>query len=110
MRDLVRLSSRNTTQPIYHDIKSLICCDGWQSTQDLSIAWTVVGSLAFVLGLLCIWRLVRYRHIENKKAKENNTPDGAISASDTLDAAADVETATKSASPLTPLASATEIN
>lgn len=74
MSQLVNLASRNTTQPLYYDIKSLVCCDGWHATVILGAAWTAVGSLAFALGLLCIWRLLRYKHWVNKKPKGTVPP------------------------------------
>jgi hypothetical protein len=54
---LVKLASRSNIYPFYENVKYLICCDGAPPAYDLFVAWTVVGSLAFVLASLCSLRI-----------------------------------------------------
>lgn len=54
------LVSRRSVQPVYEGAKSLICCDFSSASDDLYLAWTIVGCIGFVLGFFCSIRIVRH--------------------------------------------------
>jgi hypothetical protein len=53
-------ASRRSVQPLYEETKALIRCDFSSASDDLFIAWTIVGSVGFVLAVLCSIRIVRH--------------------------------------------------
>lgn len=60
-------ASRANVQPVYYDMKSLVCCDVSGASNDLWISWTVVGCVGLVLGVLTSFRIVR-NTFKRKKA------------------------------------------
>ena len=64
--DLDLLTSRASVLPLYTQGKHLICCDVAAASNDLFLAWTIVGCLGFVLAALCSWRIVRHTFNRNK--------------------------------------------
>jgi hypothetical protein len=59
-------ASRKSVQPLYDQTKSLICCDFSSASDDLFLAWTIVGSIGFVLALICSFRIVRHTFGQKK--------------------------------------------
>jgi len=53
------LASQRNVLPVYEEAKLLICCDFASASDDLYIAWTIVGSIGFVLASVCSFRIVR---------------------------------------------------
>jgi hypothetical protein len=66
LAELDYLASRRNVQPVYEEAKSLICCDFASASDDLYLAWTLVGCLGFVLGFFCSIRIVRYTFSKKK--------------------------------------------
>lgn len=67
LTDLESEASRTEVFPIYQAGKSLICCDAASASNDLFIAWTVVGCLGLVLAALCSWRVITHTFKKKKK-------------------------------------------
>jgi hypothetical protein len=66
LNQLDYLASRRSVDPLYKETKSLICCDFSSASDDLFLAWTIVGSIALVLAVICSIRIVRHTFGKNK--------------------------------------------
>lgn len=59
--------SYDVVVPVYQAAKEYLCCGLSSSSNDLFVAWTVVGSLGFALATLCSSRIVHNSATSKRK-------------------------------------------
>lgn len=52
------VAKRAVIVPLYQELKSYLCCDYSAASDDLFVAWTTVGCLAFALVTFCSARII----------------------------------------------------
>lgn len=78
--NLTVIANRNNTDKLYHGVKEYICCDLANTAFDMWVAWTVVGTLGFVLAVMASGRIIAWAVGLRKRLKQTRAtlPGGAV--------------------------------